>query len=207
MSGARVLQFPRIGAGGNRDQIVASKGIDLAALSIDDPRPPLGRNAVALPPFADGLGLGADPLGERIGRAPASDDILEALRCHNRLIGPPVLKIKRKRSRDGKEDLYHDCKMARASDFLALFIARTKEARKRTGRSQTDMATILGIKQDRYKQYETRSPLSHEFIAAFCLATNVTEHWLFTGRKRRIAGAEVVDLAAERPERERRTRT
>jgi hypothetical protein len=66
------------------------------------------------------------------------------------------------------------------------------------------MATILGVKQDRYKQYETRSPLPHEFIAAFCLAANVTEHWLFTGRQRRIAPAEIIDLAAQLPERERR---
>ena len=42
-----------------------------------------------------------------------------------------------------------------------------------------DMSKILGIDQGRYKQYETRTPLPHEFIPAFCAATRITEEWLF----------------------------
>lgn len=77
--------------------------------------------------------------------------------------------------------------MAGPTEFAAEFMARTKQAREQSGRTQTEMATILGIKQGLYKQYETRSPLPHRFIPAFCLATHVTEHWLFTGRQRRLA--------------------
>ena len=77
--------------------------------------------------------------------------------------------------------------MIAASTFAAEFIARTKQARNQSGYTQTEMATILGISQGRYKQYETRSPLPHEFIPAFCIATRVNEHWLFTGHARRLA--------------------
>ncbi len=159
-----------------------------------------------MPPFAHRLALGADAVGEDFRRLPAVDYGAMGFGSHEPLIGRTVLKFKRKRSRDGKEDLYHAQKMAKASAFRAEFIARTKEARERTGRNQTDMATILGIKQDRYKQYETRSPLPHEFIAAFCLATNVSEHWLFTGRQRRVAPLEIVEAAAERPDMKRHAR-
>jgi DNA-binding XRE family transcriptional regulator len=77
--------------------------------------------------------------------------------------------------------------MATATGFAAEFIARTKHARESAGMTQTDMATLLGIKQGVYKQYEVRSPLPHRFVAAFCIATHVSEHWLFTGHQRRQA--------------------
>jgi transcriptional regulator with XRE-family HTH domain len=73
------------------------------------------------------------------------------------------------------------------STFNADFIARTKLARERAGLTQEAIATILRIKQDTYKQYETRSPLPHRFIPAFCAATHIEERWLFTGRARRAA--------------------
>jgi DNA-binding XRE family transcriptional regulator len=79
-----------------------------------------------------------------------------------------------------------DDKLA-ASNFKSEFIARTKQARDQSGLTQQEMADILRIKQDTYKQYETRSPLPHQYVTAFCAATHVTTQWLFTGRHRRIA--------------------
>lgn len=74
-----------------------------------------------------------------------------------------------------------------ATRFKVEFIGRTKEARLHAGLTQEKIATILRIKQDTYKQYETRSVLPHWHIAAFCAATHITEKWLFTGQARRDA--------------------
>jgi transcriptional regulator with XRE-family HTH domain len=71
------------------------------------------------------------------------------------------------------------------SNFTLAFIDRTKAARETANLTQLEIATILGIKQDTYKQYETRSPLPHRFIPAFCAATHITSDWLFLGRERR----------------------
>ena len=71
------------------------------------------------------------------------------------------------------------------SVFNASFIERTRFAREESGLTQQEIATILGIKQDTYKQYETRSPLPHRYVPAFCAATHISEAWLFTGRERR----------------------
>lgn len=54
------------------------------------------------------------------------------------------------------------------------FIQRTREARVRTGMTQEEIAKLLGIKQDRYKHYETNRPLPHELVLPFCAATEIT---------------------------------
>lgn len=73
------------------------------------------------------------------------------------------------------------------ADYNSVFIERTKAARERSGLTQIEIAGILQIDQGTYKQYETRTPLPHRYVPAFCAATRVTEKWLFTGRERRTA--------------------
>lgn len=68
--------------------------------------------------------------------------------------------------------------------FEAEFKARTKEAREAKGLTQVQMATALGMDQGKYKQYETRSMLPHEYIGQFLLITGRSYEWLFTGRAR-----------------------
>jgi len=65
------------------------------------------------------------------------------------------------------------------SDFRQGFIRRTAEAREAAGLTQEAVATILGIAQDTYKQYEVRSALPHRFILPFCAATRISLEWLF----------------------------
>ena len=67
-----------------------------------------------------------------------------------------------------------------ATQFKDKFIGRVKDARNRSGFTQEDMAKILGIEQGRYKQYETRSYLPHEFVDVFCTATRISAAWLFS---------------------------
>lgn len=67
------------------------------------------------------------------------------------------------------------------SAYNAQFIARVKEAREAANFTQVQIATVLGITQDQYKQYETRSLLPHRYIAQFCAATRISEAWLISG--------------------------
>lgn len=78
-------------------------------------------------------------------------------------------------------------KMARmetATEYKEKFMQRVRQARERVGYNQTEIAELLGLKQDVYKQYETRSLLPHRLIGKFCLITNVDPVWLLTGAGR-----------------------
>jgi transcriptional regulator with XRE-family HTH domain len=68
------------------------------------------------------------------------------------------------------------------SQYRKEFLARTKLARMSTGLSQGEFANLLGMKQDRYKQYETRTLLPHYLIVDFCEKCGVSEEWLISGR-------------------------
>lgn len=67
------------------------------------------------------------------------------------------------------------------TDYKAAFLQRTKEAREKANFTQDQIAKILQISQDTYKQYEIRSLLPHRYIGAFCTATRISESWLLTG--------------------------
>lgn len=101
-------------------------------------------------------------------------------------LGPIVLKVKANMSHDIAgpfRDVGAMAKEAR-TEFEAEFKARTKEARETKGLTQVQMATALGMDQGKYKQYETRSVLPHEYIEQFLLITGRNYEWLFTGRAR-----------------------
>jgi ribosome-binding protein aMBF1 (putative translation factor) len=57
------------------------------------------------------------------------------------------------------------------SRFKKAFLARTKRAREAAGLTQEELAQRLGIRQDKYAKYETRSPLPHQYVARFCEIT------------------------------------
>ena len=65
------------------------------------------------------------------------------------------------------------------TEFKQAFIRRTAEARIAAGYTQLEIGAILGLEQDHYKQYESRSMLPHHHVAAFCAATRVSVDWLF----------------------------
>jgi transcriptional regulator with XRE-family HTH domain len=71
--------------------------------------------------------------------------------------------------------------MDQSANYKAQFLRRTRLARERSGCTQAEIAELLGIKQDKYKQYESRSFLPHRLVPPFCLATHVTIRWLLTG--------------------------
>jgi transcriptional regulator with XRE-family HTH domain len=68
--------------------------------------------------------------------------------------------------------------------YKKAFIQRTKQAREASKLTQAETANLLGIPQDHYKQYETRSMLPRQLIPPFCAIMRVTELWLLAGRDR-----------------------
>jgi transcriptional regulator with XRE-family HTH domain len=68
------------------------------------------------------------------------------------------------------------------TQYKAAFIARVKAARVARNFKQWQLAEALGMPQDKYKQYESRSLLPHHLIGRFCLITHIDPEWLITGR-------------------------
>lgn len=69
------------------------------------------------------------------------------------------------------------------AEFEELFIARTKALRVLAGMTAQQMATALGVPFERYKKYESRTPLPHELIEQFALITRVSVEFVMTGRR------------------------
>ena len=66
------------------------------------------------------------------------------------------------------------------AEFVELYIARTKRLR--------EMTLALGVPYERYKKYETRTPLPHELVERFALITRVPIEFVITGRTNGVAG-------------------
>ena len=71
-------------------------------------------------------------------------------------------------------------------EFDALYIARVKALRQLKGLTSGQMATLLGVPAERYRKYESRTPMPHALIEQFSLITGVSVEFLVTGR--RVAG-------------------
>ena len=76
----------------------------------------------------------------------------------------------------------HHVHVGESSKYHDEFLRRVREARNAVGYTQIEISDLLGIPQDKYKQYETRSMMPHELIPRFCLATRISTEWLLTGR-------------------------
>lgn len=70
-----------------------------------------------------------------------------------------------------------------SSAYTKLLHARMREAREARSFSQKDMARLLGVTQDAYEKYETRSRLPHHLLEPFALATGVSLSTLIAGRE------------------------
>jgi DNA-binding transcriptional regulator YiaG len=100
------------------------------------------------------------------------------------LIGQSVLKRKAILSLDGKLSLGHTVRMAETeseAQYKLEFRARVKESRVAAKLKQWQIAEALGMTQDKYKQYESRSLLPHHLIGRFCVICRVNPEWLITG--------------------------
>ena len=79
-------------------------------------------------------------------------------------------------------------------EFNAHLRQRIKQAREDAELTQAEVARILSISLNRYKQYENRSPMPLYLAVRFCEVLDVPMWWLCTGRFRRyskrLAGIE-----------------
>lgn len=99
-------------------------------------------------------------------------------------IGQYVLNCNVKVSHDCGELPGQNCPMGKddaPTDFKRAFIARVRAAREARPYTQAEVADLLGMSQDRYKQYEGRSYLPHHLVTRFCTACGVDFKWLYTG--------------------------
>ncbi len=63
-------------------------------------------------------------------------------------------------------------------------VLRIQQARQRAGKTQQEVAVILGVETSRYSKWETRSPMPIYFLVRFCLALGVDIEWVVTGNRR-----------------------
>lgn len=71
-------------------------------------------------------------------------------------------------------------------EFEAMFIERTKALRELRNMTSADMAAALDIPADRYRKYESRTPMPHSLLEKFALIVGVSVDFLVSGR--RVAG-------------------
>jgi hypothetical protein len=128
-----------------------------------------------------------------------------------KLIGQSVLKRKANLSLDEELSLGHTVQMAESeteTQFKQSFIDRVKAARIATGMKQWQIAESLGMAQDKYKQYESRSLLPHHLIGRFCIVTRVDPEWLVTGRGQKpIKPLQLAEPEAEPTQKPKRARS
>lgn len=86
------------------------------------------------------------------------------------------------------------------AQFKQSFTQRVKTARIATGLKQWQVADLLGIPQDKYKQYEGRSLLPHALVGRFCTICRINPEWLFTGMGQKpLRPPHLVDTEEETP--------
>lgn len=68
------------------------------------------------------------------------------------------------------------------ADFNESLCARVKSLRKDRGWTSEQMALALGIPAERYRKYESRTPLPHYLIERFALIVGRDIDYLLTGR-------------------------
>lgn len=124
------------------------------------------------------------------------------------LIGQSVLKRKANLSLDGGKCLGHTVHMVEndsEAQYKQEFMQRVAEARISRGYKQWQIAELLGMAQDKYKQYEKRSLLPHHLIGRFCLICRVDPEWLVTGHGKKpiqplkVAASEDEAVAPPKP--------
>lgn len=72
-----------------------------------------------------------------------------------------------------------DMDAKRPTAFDHAFVRRTKRFREATGKSMVEMAALLNVPYENYRQYEKRSCMPHRYVPAFCEICRVTLYDLY----------------------------
>jgi DNA-binding XRE family transcriptional regulator len=82
----------------------------------------------------------------------------------------------------GQNVCHADARTPSREPFRRAFLARTKLLRESVGLSQSEMAQKLGVPLDRYRKYETRSPMPLFLIEPFAAIVGYSVTFIVTGR-------------------------
>ncbi|HEU4805194.1 MAG TPA: helix-turn-helix transcriptional regulator [Nitrobacter sp.] len=140
--------------------------------------PDWGDAATALPPFQAGGIADAKLTGNVINRLPCD-------RGHIAMMGQTVPFVKDAVSRDFPAPF---CEHRRMSEWLSQaefedrFCARIQRLRVERGWTQEQMATAIGVPHERYKKYETRSPMPLYLLPRFAMQVDREIEYLVTGK-------------------------
>lgn len=77
--------------------------------------------------------------------------------------------------------------MSDEAEFNESLLARVKQLRKAHGVTAEDMAHALDIPAERYRKYESRTPLPAYLWQKFCIIVGCDLEYLLTGRTRKGA--------------------
>jgi transcriptional regulator with XRE-family HTH domain len=69
--------------------------------------------------------------------------------------------------------------------FNSSLVARVKALREEKGWSAEQMATALGVPAERYRKYESRSPLPQYLIQRFALIVDRSVEFILTGKDKK----------------------
>jgi DNA-binding XRE family transcriptional regulator len=133
----------------------------------------------------------------------------EAGSCMPNVLGQSVLKSKPNVSHDDCGPMGQNVPMKNQakSAYKAAFLGRVAAARLLRFETQDPAATAIGLAQDTYKQYETRSLMPHHLIPRFCAICGVSTEWLISGKGAGPAVMPAPEVKPRAPKRAaRRTR-
>jgi transcriptional regulator with XRE-family HTH domain len=71
------------------------------------------------------------------------------------------------------------------TEFNRALFERVRELRQARGWTAEEMATALGITADRYRKYESRTPIPHFLIERFALIVGRDLDYVLTGKAAR----------------------
>lgn len=106
--------------------------------------------------------------------------------CHAATVGQFVPNVKAVLSKDIPANLAEFRRMAntpRELQFNQAYIARVKALREAKGWTSEQMAIALGIPAERYRKYESRSPLPTYLLEAFAQITDADPLYVLTGKR------------------------
>lgn len=81
-----------------------------------------------------------------------------------------------------RDDVYRVRVPLTEAEFNDALFARVRSLRKQRDWTAEQMATALGIPADRYRKYESRTPLPHYLIERFALIVGRDIEYVLTGR-------------------------
>tara|TARA_Y100000310_G_scaffold338756_1_gene429353 strand:+ start:2364 stop:2864 length:501 start_codon:yes stop_codon:yes gene_type:complete len=146
---------------------------------VDDARPPIVRHS-ALSPFSARLSFRAERDSHAVNNVPSQMIVL-----HDRTMGQFVPIVKDNVSRDASKISIHYGRMSvwpEEAAFNDELCARIQRLRVERDWSQQQMAAAIGVPHERYKKYETRSPMPCYLVPRFAQIVDRSIAYILTGK-------------------------